>query len=112
MRTPRWQFRIRSVLILIALVSAVLACAFEIIRYEQWRHQVRAIGTLGVNRSNEVALLWDHRATYYLGPIPIGPYPTVVFFGLVLGGVIVAMVLRRLRMLRRQDGKTDSRAHG
>jgi hypothetical protein len=77
-------------MIAVAVAAALVACALEIARYRRMQADVVVIDDRrDPDGSGSFTLLHHYTRTYYVGPIPIGPYPTVVLISVVAGSALL-----------------------
>jgi hypothetical protein len=99
MQLPQLQFRLRTLLALVALAALMVGGMLELIKYYNRINQPKSFPVRRRDGSVADMILYKERSTWYIGPISIGPLPTalttVIFVGVafVLSVSVLSLVL-------------------
>jgi hypothetical protein len=108
MRLPRLQFRLRTLVALVALAALMVGGVVELIKYYDRLSHPEGIR----NPDGTFTLYWDHFITFYVGPFSIGPFrgalPIVIFDGVavVLSVTVLSLVIWAALRYRRKRART------
>ena len=100
MHLPR--FRVRTLMFVVWLSALLVLGAVDVLSVQRIRNRVEVINEqINADGSSSATLLYNHRTHYFVGPIPIGPYPIAVVSGMAFAASIV--VWTRCRWVKRRN---------
>jgi hypothetical protein len=96
-----FRLRVGSLMFLVWLAALVLVAAVDVHREYEARSRVEVLDEqIDANGTRTVTLSYNHRTSWYVGGVPLGPCPAAVF-SLVAIVVSVLVWVGRRRMGRR-----------
>ena len=90
------QFQVRTLMFVVWLSALLLAGVIDVVRELEERNRVEVLDQhIDADGSVTSQLIFNKRISYYVGPIPLGPWPVAVFSGVAFAVSVVIWGLAR-----------------
>jgi uncharacterized membrane protein len=96
------QFRLLTLMFVIWLSALLLAGVVDVLKELAIRNRVVVVDEhIDANGSTSASLIFGRRTYYFVGPIPLGPWPVALLSGVAFAASVAGWALCRRRKKRK-----------